>query len=218
MPRNIFNTEMENIRSDILAMSLRVEENLHKAVLSLKDRDIKLAQWVKLDDKTVNAMQLALQDRAAVLMATHQPVARDLRELVSTIRLADNLERMGDYTVHLARTVIKLKDAQWPRQFSILGEMGDLGCKMIRSMTDAYLSLDADAAALCAKNDTAVDDLHHKLMAITLEGVKGNPETAEEAIKLIRTSGFLERLADHVTNSCELVVYIVTGSHVEFNV
>jgi phosphate transport system protein len=217
MPRTSFNTEMEKIRADILAMSLRVEEDLRKAVKALKERDLDLAEWVKLDDRTINAMQLGLQDRAAVLMATQQPVARDLRELVSTIRLADNLERMGDYTVHLAKTAIKLKDADWPRQFGILAEMGEAGCKMLRAMTDAYLAFDADGAAACARTDIAVDDLHHELMAITLAGVKENPAKAEEAIKLIRTSGFLERLADHVTNSCELVVYVATGTHVEFN-
>jgi phosphate transport system protein len=217
MPRNTYTIEMERIRADVLEMSLRVEEDLRKAVLALKNRDVDLAEWVKLDDRTVNAMQLALQDRASVLMATQQPVARDLRELVSTIRLADNLERMGDYTVHLAKTVIKLKDADWPRQFAILGEMGEAGCRMIRAMTDAYLTFDADAASACAKTDVTVDDLHHELMALTLSGVKEKPAKAEEAIKLIRTSGFLERLADHVTNSCELVMYVATGAHVEFN-
>lgn len=217
MPRSNFNEEMVQIRTDIFAMASRVEEDLRKAVQALRDRDTELASWVKADDQTVNAMQLRLQDRAAILMATQQPVARDLRELVAAIRLADNMERMGDYAVHLARTAIKLKDSNWPKQFEMLGEMGETGCTMLRAMVDAYVKQDVEAATACAEMDVQVDDLHHRLMALTLDDLKTNPAKAQEAIKLIRTSGFLERLADHITNSCELVAYVVSGTHAELN-
>lgn len=198
-------------------MASRVEEDLRKAVQALRERDEALALAVKEDDGTVNAMQFSLQDTAAVLMATQQPVARDLRELVSTIRLADNLERMGDYAVHLAKTAIKLKTAQWPVQFGLLGEMGERGCAMLRSMIDAYIAQDVEAATACAALDIEVDDLHHRIMSLTMEELRNRPERAAEAIKIIRTSGFLERFADHVTNSCELVMYITQGTHTELN-
>lgn len=212
-----FNGEIERIHTEILSMSSRVEEDLRKAVRALRERDEGLAAWVKADDRTINAMQMRLQDSAAILMATQQPVARDLRELVSTIRLADYLERMGDYAVHLAKTAIKLKNSSWPRQYEMLGEMGDIGCTMLRAMTDAYVKGDVEAACACAAMDSRVDELHHELIALTLENLKTNPSQAEDAIKLIRTSGFLERLADHITNSCELVSYTATGTHEEFN-
>ncbi len=217
MSRTNLEEKMERIRSDILKMSSRVEEDLRKAVQSLRERDEGLAAWVRDDDDTVNAMQAGIQDMAATLMATQGPVAQDLRELVSSIRLADNLERMGDYAVHLAKTAIKLKDAPWPRQFAMLAEMGERGCDMIRKMTEAYLSRDEAAATACALMDEKVDELHHSLMEITLNDLKLSSVRAEEAIKLIRTSAFLERLADHVTNSCELVAYIVSGKRPELN-
>jgi len=96
MTRTNFDGELEQVRSDILAMASRVEEDLRKAVQAMRERDTGLATWVKRDDRTVNAMQLKIQDTAAILMATQQPVAQDLRELVSAIRLADNPERMGE--------------------------------------------------------------------------------------------------------------------------
>lgn len=217
MSRITFNEELKGIRADILAMASRVEENLQKAVQALSYRDSDLASWVKDDDKTINAMQYRVQDMAAILIATQQPVAQDLRELVSAIRFADNLERMGDHAVHLAKTAIKLKNSSWPRQFQILGEMGTIGGKMIRAMTDAYLNQDIKAAEECAKMDNLVDELHHQVLSLTLQNLKEDSTQAEEAIKLIRTSGFLERLGDHVTNSCELVTYIVSGTHTELN-
>jgi phosphate transport system protein len=208
---------MGKIDGELLAMASRVAEDLGKAVEALRQRDAGLAEAVKADDLAVNAMQARVEDLAAVLIATQQPVARDLRKLVSSIRLSDNLERMGDYAVHLAKAVIRLKDSDWPRQFEILGEMGSLGCRMIRDMADAFLSGDARAARDCAARDSRMDDLHHALAAMTLEGLKARPNLAEEAIKIIRTSAFLERLGDHVTNACELVVYIDSGEHEELN-
>lgn len=217
MARSNFNVQLERVRSEILSMATRVEEDLLKAIQSLRDRDEALAAWVKADDRTVNAMQERVQYLAAILMATQQPVAQDLRELVSAIRLADNLERMGDYAVHLAKTAIKMKDSSWPRQFEMLGEMAEIGSSMVRAMIDAYMRKDVDAAAACAGMDARVDELHHRLMALTMDGLKSDSAQADEAIKLIRTSGFLERFADHVTNSCELVEYMVSGTHAEMN-
>jgi phosphate transport system protein len=102
LERNHYQDEREAVRREILTLASRVEEDLRKAVEALRLRDVDLAAYVKADDAIVNAMQLRVEDMAAVLIATQQPVARDLRELVAIIRLADNLERMGDYAVHLA--------------------------------------------------------------------------------------------------------------------
>jgi phosphate transport system protein len=212
-----FNEDRNNINADILAMASRAEEDLHKAVKALRDRDADLARWVKDDDATINSMQLQIQDLAAVLIATQQPVAKDLRELVSAIRLADRLERIGDYAVHLAKAVLKLKSASWPQQYEMLGEMGETGCLMIRSMIDSYIRQDVEAATVCAQMDTRVDELHRKIISLTLESLKSDPSLVDEGTFLIRTSAFLERLADQVTNACELVAYMVSGEHVELN-
>jgi phosphate transport system protein len=212
-----FEDDMGKIYAELLAMAYRAAEDLGKAVEALRQRDAALAGYVVSDDLAINAMQMRVEDMAAVLIATQQPVARDLRELVSAIRLSDNLERMGDYAVHLAKTAIKLKDSEWPRQFGILGEMGGLGCRMIRDMAEAFMSRDQQAARDCAALDERMDELHHALVAMTLEGLKSRPGQAEEAIKIIRTSGFLERLGDHVTNACELVIYNESGRHEELN-
>lgn len=176
MARSNFNVQLERVPpEDTFRLATRVEEDLLKAIQSLRDRDEALAAWVKADDRTVNAMQERVQYLTAILMATQQPVAQDLRELVSAIRLADNLERMGDYAVHLAKTAIKMKDSSWPRQFEMLGEMAEIGSSMVRAMIDAYMRKDVDAAASCAGMDARVDELHHRLMALTMDGLKAIP-------------------------------------------
>lgn len=212
-----FEEDLGKVRLEVLSMAARVEEDLAKAAQALSSGDEALAGKVMADDGAVNAMQARIQDMAAVLIATQQPVAGDMRELVAAIRMADELERIGDYAVHLAKTAVKLRGSSWPRQFSILSEMAELGRVMIRGMADAFSRKDGKAAAECAARDGKIDDLHHALMSMTMEGLKGDPKRAEEAVKLIRTSGFLERLGDHVTNACELVAYAASGERFEFN-
>ncbi len=217
MQRSGFFDQLSALRQDILEMASRVEEDLGKAVESLRDGDCSLAQWVRDDDRTVNYMQLSIQDRASRLIATHQPVARDLRELVSVIRMADNLERMGDYAVHLAKTVLKITGEGWNRQFGILCEMGETGCVMVRRMSTAWVDMDVEAAVSCAAMDSQIDVLHDTLVSGTVADLARDRRAIAEGVKLIRTAGFLERFGDQVTNSCELVVYTVTGQYRDLN-
>jgi len=215
--RSQFNDDLRRVHDGFLAMSCRVADDLAKAVEALRRNDIELAASVRADDSNVNSMQLTLQDMAAILIATQQPVAGDMRELVAVIRLADHLERIGDYASHLAKTVIKMGGDSWPRQFEILSQIGDIEGRMIRDMATAFLEKDEQAARECAATDASVDQQHHALVAMTLESLKAAPERADSAVRLIRTSGFMERLGDHVTNCCELVVYMVSGEHAELN-
>jgi phosphate transport system protein len=95
--------------------------------------------------------------------------------------------------------------------------MAENGCSMIRGAVEAYLALDADKARATAAMDDAVDADHKALMGELLEYLRANPDKAKQGTKIIQTSGFLERLGDHVTNICEAVVYCVEGRHVELN-
>lgn len=217
MQRSGFLDQLAALREDVLEMASRVEEDLGKAVESLRGGDRILARWVRDDDRTVNYMQVSIQDRASRLVATQQPVARDLRELISVIRMADNLERMGDYAVHLAKTVLKISGPGWDRQFGILCEMGETGCVMLRKMITAWLAMDVDAAEVCAAMDSQIDVLHDTLVSGTVADLARDRGAVTEGIKLIRTAGFLERFGDQVTNSCELVVYTVTGQYRDLN-
>lgn len=209
--------ELVLLRQDLLSMSALVAGNLGKAVEALRTGNRLLAEDSRAADADVDGMQSRIQDRASVLIATQQPVAADMRELVATIRMADNLERMGDYAAHLAKTAAKLDADRWTRHLEILARMGDLGLSMIRSMTQAFLARDAQAARDCAGQDAAMDEYHHSLLDLTIEGLRADPQDAGEALRVMRTSGFLERLGDRVTNGCELVLFVVNGAHVELN-
>jgi phosphate transport system protein len=212
-----FLDELSRLNHDLLAMGTRVEESLRKAALALKAQDIDLAREVKAQDEIVNALQLKIEDQAAVLIATQQPVARDLRELVTVFKVTDNLERAGDHAVHLAKAAIKLAGEPSFRQIERLCKMADIECEMVRGAVDAYLNQDADAARRVAAEDDKVDAEHKQMLREVLELMREMPDQAERVSRLLAASGFLERLGDHMTNICEAVVFMVEGYHVELN-
>jgi phosphate transport system protein len=215
--RVIFSEEQDRLRHEILAMSSLVDENLGKALAALRNNDADLAREVKAGDTAINNMQLKIEDEAAVLIATQQPVATDLRELVTIFKLTGNLERAGDHAVHLARTVIKLSGKASFRAMEHLEKMAETGQEMIRSAVAAFLAKDADAARKAAALDDHIDGEHKMLIAEMLKLMKKRPELLKKSIRIIQTSADLERLGDHITNICEAIVYMTESRHEELN-
>ena len=127
------------------------------------------------DDVAADALQLKIEDQAAVLIATQQPVARDLRELVTVLKVTDNLERAGDHAVHLAKAAIRLSGEPPFRQVDRLCRMAETGCEMIRGAVDAYLNQDAQAARNVAARDDEVDDERRKTVQEILELMREGP-------------------------------------------
>ncbi|HUW71003.1 MAG TPA: phosphate signaling complex protein PhoU [bacterium] len=217
MMRIQFNEELNRLHHDILAMGSRVEEDLRKALLALKTGDMELVVEVKASDQIVNAMQVKIEDQAAMLIATQQPVAKDLRQLVTIFKVTDNLERIGDHAVHLAKTAKRLSDDPYPRPLDRLENMATIDVAMVHDAVASFLNQDESLARATAAKDDQVDAEHKAFVQEVLAYLAKNPGKAQQATKLIATSSYLERLGDHVTNLCEAVVFMTTGAHTELN-
>jgi phosphate transport system protein len=217
--RIFFSEELQRLRHDILAMATLVEENIGKALTALKTHNKALAKETRASDAGVNALQSKIEDDAAILIATQQPVARDLRELVTIFRITSNLERVGDHAEDLARAAQKLaKGEKSPfRAQEYLERMAEVGKKMLRASISAYLQQDAAAARKAAELDCKIDAEHKALTEDILKLMKKHPDLVKRAYQIILTSNQLERLGDHVTNICEAVVYMVEGKREELN-
>ena len=217
--RKFFSEELSRLRQDILAMATKVEENLGKALAALRTRDPELAKQVRADDVEVDALQLRIEDDVAIVIATQQPVARDLREMVTIFKLTSNIERVGDHAVHLARAAKKLsKTGDSPfRAQEQLEKMAETGQFMLRAAISAYLAQDAQAARDAAAMDNKIDDRHKELTENILKVMKKNPDLVKSALQILQTSNQIERLGDHITNICEAVIYMVEGTHEELN-
>jgi phosphate transport system protein len=215
--RAVFSEELDHVRHDILAMASLVEEGLGKALAALQNNDKELAKAVREADAAVNAMQLKIEDETIILIATQQPVARDLREVSAILKIAMNLERAGDHAVHLAKTAIKLSGKASFRAMEHLERMVKTGQEMIRASVSAYLKQDAQAARATAAMDDIIDGEHKKLTEEILKLMKKHPELLKKALRFLHTSGDLERLGDHITNICEAIVYMIESKHEELN-
>jgi len=217
--RNFFSEELNRLRYDILAMATKVEENLGKALTALRTCNAELAKEVRSDDTEVDALQLRIEDDAAMIIATQQPVARDLRELVTMFKLTSNIERVGDHAVHLARAARKLsKSGDSPfRAQEHLEKMAETGQAMIRAAISAFMSHDVNAAREAAALDNKIDAEHKALTEDILKLMKKNPDLVKGALQILQTSNQLERLGDHITNICEAIIYMIEGKHEELN-
>ena len=216
--RNFFSEELSRLRQDILAMATRVEENLGKALTALRTRNEELAKEVRADDSEVDALQIKIEDDAAIVIATQQPVARDLREMVTIFKLTSNIERIGDHAVHLARAAKKLaKRKESLTAQKHLEVMALTGQEMIRAAISAFMTQDTNAAREAAAMDHKIDSEHKELTEEILKHMKKNSNKVKGALQIIHTSSQLERLGDHITNICEAIIYMVEGKHEELN-
>jgi phosphate transport system protein len=215
--RGLLSEELKKLRRELTVMAARVEEDLGKAASILRSGDKELATEVKKSGKIVDALQHTIEDMALVLIATQQPVARDLREMISIFKITSSLERIGDYGIHLVKTARKLSSRPPFRSMERIERMAETGQEMLKAAFAAYLAQDPVAARNAAVLDDAIDGEHKALTEEVLALMKGNPALVKAAARLLKLSGYMERLGDHITSICESVIYITESRHVELN-
>jgi len=217
MERILLSEEMNQLRREIAVMAARVEEDLGKALTVLRTGDAELAQEVKESDKIVDALQLKIEDMALILIATQQPVASDLRELMTVLKTTSNLERIGDYGVHLVKAGLRLSKYPPFRSVERIEKMVETALLMLKDAVYAYREQDAASARKAAALDAVIDQEHKTLTNELLGFIKKQPNFVKAAARLLRLSGNMERLGDHITHICEGIIYMVEGNREGLN-
>lgn len=207
--------EMTELNNEILKMGIIVRDTLCKSVEALLKRDITLANEVIVSDKDIDKMELDLCDRCAVLIATEQPVAHDLRIIVGALKIVTDLERMADLACHVAKATVKIEKDDFQTQFEYISKMAEIACKMTDEAVIAFIHQDSNKAEEVAKMDDEIDELYKKVTKKLLNCMVERPETIEQGSTLMFLSRSIERYADHAENICEWVVYTTTGVHKE---
>lgn len=211
-----FSNTMTELNEQILKMGVYVEEAIKKAVESLKMQNPEIADEVIKEDERINEMEIELFDRVSIILATEQPVATDLRHLTGAIRIITDLERAGDYAVHIAKGAKRLSEETYITPLQQIPAAADTARQMLKDALTAFVNYDVELAREVAARDDILDKLHKKLLKKMLKYMnKDNEADIEQATNLIFLARFLERLGDHITNVCEWVVYSKTGEHVE---
>lgn len=203
--------EIEKLKKKILSLSAMVEERMHMAVKSIAERNSELALKVKDSDWEIDQMEVEVEEDCLKILALHQPVAVDLRFLIAVLKINNDLERIGDLAVSLARQSISL--AARPRvaipfDFPRMAEISE---GMVKSAIDALVHLDPEIASEVCRRDDQIDILHRDMYAKVAGGMRANPGDIETYIHMLAVSRYLERIADHATNIAEDVIYMVEG-------
>ena len=202
---------------NVLRMGVLVEEALRKSVAVLETEDFTLANEVIDDDRKIDEMQVLIEDHCARIIASERPGARDLRRILTAIKVAAELERMGDHARHLAKRAKTVTDAAFADVLPMVQDMAELGISMLHDGLTAFIDDDATAAVAVSARDDEIDGLHKNVYTELLGIMKNDPELIEKGVELVLVNRFLERLGDHVTNMCESIVFSQRAEHVELN-
>lgn len=203
--------DLDGIKRGLLTMGALVEEATNRAILSLVERRPELAAEVLTGDDTIDAHEVALEEECLKLLALHQPVATDLRFIVTTMKVNNDLERMGDLAINIAERAQFLA-SQPPLPLPVAFDaMAERVRAMLRQSLDALVNLDADAARRVLPQDDDVDGAHRAMFGACAQLMKDSPDHVERAIATISASRNLERIADLATNIAEDVVFLVEG-------
>jgi len=201
----------------ILKMGALVEEALNKSIEALKNDDEELARSVIDGDDLIDAIHMQVEDQSTQIIAMEQPVATDLRELITATKIGADLERIGDHARHIARVVKTLPRDLVAASLPNIEKMAGIGISMVHDALTAYVDQDAEKARSVALRDDEIDDAHKRLYQDLVEIMRNQPEWIEYGVRLMFLNRYLERLGDHVTNICEWVIFAKTGDHVELN-
>jgi phosphate transport system protein len=215
--RNAFDNALQDLQQRLLRMGCTVQDALANAVESLKVLDAARAQSVVERDPLINKQQQEIEEICIRLIATQQPVAKDLRKIVAGMRIAADLERMGDLAVDVARSAIRLQGQALIKPLVDIPKMAQAIDTMISDAIQAYTDNSVELAKKLAEEDDVVDHLYRGMVEELLSLVSDDPKVLAQAITLAFVGRYLERIGDHATNIGESVIYIISGEWSDLN-
>ncbi len=216
-PREALDRDEALIRDAVLRMGALVETAIREASRALTGHDAALALEVVKGDAIINEAQRAVSRLISVTIATQQPVARDLRYLLTLDHVTYELERMGDHAASVAKAVIKLAPQPPLKQYVHLPEMAELAAILGHGVLLALVESDAVKAREIAVQDDEIDRLYHATFDRVVDLMREDPANVERGTRIIIASHYIERIGDRATNIAEDVVYLVTGDVEDLN-
>jgi len=209
--RTAFHKKLREIQDDVLVMGSMVEKATISSVKALKERDLDLAHEIISGDLKINQKRFEIEEKCIQLIATQQPMASDLRTIVSVLNIITEVERIGDHAEGIAKIVVMVGDEPPLKPLMDIPRMAEKTTDMLHRSLNAFVERDADTARKIVAEDDEVDNLYDQVFRELLTFMAEDPKTITRATRLIWVAHNLERSADRVTNICERVVYMITG-------
>jgi phosphate transport system protein len=215
--RQQFDENLRELRNVLIEMGEKVSRAIEDSVESLKTTDLELAQQVIDNDRAINELEEKIEQIGTRLIATQQPVAKDLRRIMIAFKMANDLERMGDLAVNIAKVRLRIGTEKLMKPLVDIPRMAEIVQTMTAESIKAYVEENVDLSYKMAKMDDEVDHLHNQILRELFELMQEKPNLVNQAMLLSFASMHLERMADHATNIGESVVYLVSGKRPDLN-
>jgi phosphate transport system protein len=210
-----YDAELDAVRSLLMEMGGLVEKLLHDAAHALVEGDATLAEKVKDDDRRVNQLEVEIDEQSVNIIARRQPIASDLRTLISIMKASTDLERIGDEAGRIAKMALRLSDLHdTSSQFNDFRHLATLTAEILARSLDALARLDTDGAMQAIECDAAIDEAYDELVRRRSSEMRQDPDCIERDMSIIWAARALERIGDHAKNISEYVVYLVRGQDV----
>jgi phosphate transport system protein len=213
----VFEKKMSILLENLHQMGSLVEEAIARSIQALKSQDLQLAEAVIGGDDAIDRLELEIEEKCLEVIATQQPMAKDLRRVATLFKMVNDLERMADYATDIAKITTRIGSEPLIKPLVDIPRMAYLSQKMVKQSLDAYVREDVQLALAVAQDDDEVDHLHGQIFRELLTIMMENPRTITQATSLLFVSRWLERISDHATNIAEEVVFLVSGEKTLLN-
>lgn len=209
--RQEFENELESIHKHVVKMGAFIEESIDDTIEALINQNATLAKEVIERDTIIDKLEKTIEKEAILITAKQQPVATDLRNIASVMKIITDLERIADHCADISQYTIKLSEEKYVRPLIDIPQMAHKVKLMVRNVIDSYINKDVNLAKEIIKQDDEIDKYFYVIVEELTEIIKKKPEVASQCISFIFIVKYLERMADHATNVAEWIEYIVTG-------
>ncbi len=207
-----FHQELDQVQAEVVRLAAMVTETIPRATDVLLNGDMAAAQSVIEDDDYLDVLSLEIEERCYQLLALQQPMATDLRSIITALRLSSEIERSGDLMVNVAKAARRMYGADLaPRLRGLIEKMSEEAARLFKRCVDAYAERNAGLAAALDDMDDRLDDLHEDFIQAIFESYQGDTMDLQPAVQLALIGRYYERVGDHAVNIGDRVQYMVTG-------
>lgn len=215
--RERFQIDLNELQNKLIELGNFADHALKVSVEALESRDRESAMEIMKNDRNANMLHEDINDFAILLIAKQAPVAVDLRRIITGIKIADNIERIADFAVNIAKSTIRIGDEDHISTLAMVKRMYNITSEMLKMALEAYSDEDTQKAKKVADMDDEVDAYYGKTVRELFELNQQAPEKTVQIIQMLLICRYLERAADHITNIAEHIIYLVKGRRYELN-
>ena len=213
MTRAVFDDALMQLHYDLVKMAVFTEKAIGDAVIALENRDKALAEAVIKNDDTIDGMERQIEHKCIHIMATQQPIARDLRLITAILKMITDLERIADHATDISEytlQIIENSNLPFPED---MPKMADIGCRMVKDAINSYVYGDIELAKQVIAKDQEVNAAFDNCIKRLEEMLKQYPNDSNSIIQYVLIAKYLERIGDHSTNLAEWAMFNITGNH-----